>query len=238
MRRSTLFMTALLADPFQAALAQGVPVIDVSAIAHQLEQLAEARNQIAALQQQITQAQQLFTSLNQLTNMGDIASALNTPAVRLALPNDFAGAEKALMGAGGGAFGTNASTQRSANEVFSRPLGDNDFYAQEVLRSQNANAGQISVGQGMYEAATKRLDGLEDLRRQIGQTDSAAAKQDLGNRIATESAMLQTDILRMQALAMVQQAQNQVQKQRSRERFDQMNRQSLQSFGGSPSLTQ
>jgi type IV secretion system protein VirB5 len=232
---SRISVSAFLAST--AAAAQGVPVIDISAIAHQLEQLVEARNQLQALQQQITQAQQLYASVNQLTNMGDIASALNNPAIRRALPSDFASAERALMGTGNGSFGTNASTERAANEVYTRPLGDNDFYATEVKRTQNANAGQISVGQGMYEAASKRIDGLEELRAQIGQADSAAAKADLGNRIQLESAMLQADMLRMQGLAMVQQAHIKVQDQRGRERFDQKIDEGLQSLGASPAAT-
>jgi type IV secretion system protein VirB5 len=237
-----IWLTRLIAIMLttSTAQAQGTPVIDISAIIHQLEQLAEMRNQLTALNQQITQAQQLYASVNQLTNMGDIAAALNNPAIRRALPSDFASAERALMGTGGGSFGTNASAERTANEVYTRPLGDNDFYAAEVKRAQNANAGQISVGQGMYEAATKRIDGLEELRVQIGQANSAAAKADLGNRIQLESAMLQADMLRMQGLAMVQQAQFKVQDQRGRERFDQKIDEGLQSLGApvSASATQ
>jgi type IV secretion system protein VirB5 len=225
----TTFLAASLSTT--SVVAQGIAVIDASAIAHQLQQLAEARNQLQALQQQVTQAQQLYASVNQLTNMGDIAAVLNNPAIRKALPSDFAAAEQALLGTGSGSFGSNAIQQRTSNEVYARPLGDNTFYAAEVRRAQNANAGQISVGQGMYQAASQRIDGLEELRRQIGQAESAAAKQDLGNRIAVESAMLQADMLRMQGLAMVQQAQIKVQDQRGRERFDQKIDEGLQSLG-------
>jgi type IV secretion system protein VirB5 len=213
-----------------AAMAQGVPVIDLSSIAQQIQQLEQMRSQLTALNQQISQSQQMFASVNQLTNMGDIATALNNPAIRRALPADFASVEKALMGTGTGAFGTNADAQRSANEVYTRP-GD-DFYASEVKRTQGANAGAVSVGQGMYEAASARIDGLEQLRQQIGQADSAAAKADLGNRIAVETAMLNTDMLRMQAVAMVQKAQIQVQEQRAKERYDQLVDDGIQSLGG------
>jgi type IV secretion system protein VirB5 len=220
------------------AMAQGMPVIDISAIAQQLQQLEQMRAQLGALNQQIAQGQQLFGSLNQLTSMGDIASALNSPAIRRALPADFASAERALMGTGAGSFGASSDVGRTANEVYSRsPLGDNGFYAQEVKRTQSGNAGQVSVGQAMYDAASKRLDGLETLRQQIGQAASAAAKQDLANRIATESAMAQTDMLRMQALAMVQQAQRQVQEQRGRERFDQQLDAGLDSLGATPAAS-
>ena len=217
------------------AAAQGVPVIDLSSIAQQIQQLEQMRNQLTALNQQISQAQQMFQSVNQMTNMGEIATALNNPAIRRALPADFASVEKALMGTGNGAFGTNADAQRSANEVYTRP-GD-DFYASEVKRTQGANAGAASVGQGMYEAASARIDGLEQLRQQIGQTDSAAAKADLGNRIAVETAMLNTDMLRMQAVAMVQKAQIQVQEQRAKERYDQLVDEGIQSLGGGTSAS-
>jgi type IV secretion system protein VirB5 len=210
--------------------AQGVPVIDLSSIAQQLQQLEQMRSQLTALNQQITQAQKMFDSVNQLTNMGDVASALNNPSIRKALPADFTKLESALMGTGSGAFGTSADALRSSNEVYSRP-GD-DFYATELKRTQGLNAGSMSVGQGMYEAATARIDGLEQLRQQIGQADSAATKADLGNRIAVETAMLNTDMLRMQAVAMIQRAQIQVQEQRSKERYDQLVDQGIQSLSG------
>lgn len=231
MKRRIAAATAVALTIAGPAAGQGVPVIDLSAIAQQIQQLEQMRQQLTALDKQINQAQQMFQSVNQITNMGDIAALLNTPAIRRALPPDFVSAERALMGQGSGAFGATANAERAANEVYTR-LGDGDYYAGEVKRTQNANAGAVSVAQGMYDAASKRIDGLEQLRQQIGQADSAAAKADLANRIAIEAALLNTDMLRMSALSMVQKAQIEVQGQRARERYDALVDDGIKSLGG------
>lgn len=78
-----LFLSSYAAD------AQGIPVIDQSAIAKQIESITQLKSQLDALNQQLQQAQQLYGSLNKLTNMADVASLLNDPAIRKALPGTF-----------------------------------------------------------------------------------------------------------------------------------------------------
>ncbi|RWI37278.1 MAG: P-type DNA transfer protein VirB5, partial [Mesorhizobium sp.] len=56
------------------AAGQGIPVIDQTAIAKQIESIAQLKSQLDALHQQIEQAQQLYGSLNKLTDMADVAS--------------------------------------------------------------------------------------------------------------------------------------------------------------------
>jgi type IV secretion system protein VirB5 len=85
----------------------------------------------------------------------------------------------------------------------------------------------MSLGQQIYDAATKRIDGIDQLRQQISSASDAKDIADLQARIQAESAFLQTDLLRMQGLQMVQQAQAQVEDQRKaedwRKRIDTMN---------------
>lgn len=214
-------------------MAQGVPVIDVAGLAQAVQQFEQMRSQLGVLNQQYQQAQQMYGSVNRLTSMGDIASVLQNPAVRRALPADFGAAEQALMGNGAGAFGSKADAIRGSNEVYSRD-GANDFYSQELRRSQGQNAGQQSVASAMYEASTKRLDGIDQLRAKIGETADAAEKTDLQNRIATESAAIQIDIVKMQALAMIQQAQIQTRDQRAQEHFQKQIDDGVRSLGGTP----
>lgn len=65
------------------------------------------------------------------------------------------------------------------------------------------------------------------MRQQISSASDAKDIADLQARIQAESAFLQTDLLRMQGLQMVQQAQAQVEDQRKaedwRKRIDTMN---------------
>jgi len=208
-----------------AAGAQGIPVIDQTSIAKQLESIVQLKAQLDTLNQQYQQAQQLYGALNKLTNMADVASVLNDPSIRKALPQDFNAIEGLLKGSGSGAFGESASRFLQDNSTYQTSA--NDFYAQELSRIQNKNAGQMSLGQQMYDAATRRIDGIDQLRQQISSASTAKDVADLQARLQAETAFLQTDVLRMQGLRMVQQAQVQVDEQRRsedwRRRIDTMN---------------
>ena len=206
------------------AAGQGIPVIDQTAILKHIESIAQLKSQLDALHQQIEQAQQLYGSLNKLTDMADVASVLNDPAIRKALPSDFAAIEGLLKGEGTGVFKDSASKFLEGNSTY-RTEAD-DFYAKELARVQNKNAGQMSLGQQIYDAATKRIDGIDQLREKISTAGDAKEIADLQARLQAEQAFLQTDVLRMEGLRMVQQAQNQVDEQRNaedwRQRMDAM----------------
>lgn len=206
------------------AAGQGIPVIDQTAILKHIESIAQLKSQLDALHQQIEQAQQLYGSLNKLTDMADVASVLNDPAIRKALPSDFAAIEGLLKGNGSGVFGQSASKFLEGNSSY-RTEAD-DFYAKELSRIQNQNAGQMSLGQQIYDAATKRIDGIDELREKISSASDAKEIADLQARLQAEQAFLQTDVLRMEGLQMVQRAQAQVDEQRKaedwRQRMDSM----------------
>ncbi|WP_168878832.1 P-type DNA transfer protein VirB5 [Rhizobium sp. P28RR-XV] len=195
--------------------AQGIPVIDQTAIAKQIESITQLKSQLDALNQQLQQAQQLYGSLNKLTNMADVAGLLNDPAIRKALPKDFSAVESLLKGSGSGTLGDAASKFLTDNSTYKTSA--NDFYAQELSRLQNKNAGQMSLGQQIYDAATRRIDGIDQLRQQISSASDAKDIADLQARLQAETAFLQTDMLRMQGLQMVQQAEVQVDEQRRAE---------------------
>jgi len=206
------------------AAGQGIPVIDQTAILKHIESITQLKSQLDALHQQIEQAQQLYGSLNKLTDMADVASVLNDPAIRKALPSDFAAIEGLLKGQGTGVFKDSASKFLEGNSTYRTET--DDFYAKELARVQNKNAGQMSLGQQIYDAATKRIDGIDQLREKISTASDAKEIADLQARLQAEQAFLQTDVLRMEGLRMVQQAQNQVDEQRKaedwRQRMDAM----------------
>ncbi|MGR9431314.1 P-type DNA transfer protein VirB5 [Rhizobium leguminosarum] len=208
-----VLMAALV--PVGTVSAQGIPVIDETAIAKQIESITQLKSQLDTLNQQLQQAQQLYASLNKVTNMADVAGLLNDPSIRKALPQDFNAIEGLLKGNGTGVLGNSASKFLDDNSTYRTSA--NDFYAQELARAQNQNAGQMSLGQQIYDAATKRIDGIDQLREQISAAADAKDIADLQARLQAETAFLQTDVLRMQALQMVQQAQVQVDDQRKAE---------------------
>lgn len=214
-RKNLFLATAALLASFSLAHAQGIPVIDQSAIAKQVESIVQLKSQLDALNQQITQAEQLYGSFNKITNMADVASLLNDSSIRKALPQDFNAIESLFKGSGSGVFGDTASKVLENNSTYRTDA--NDFYAQELSRVQKKNAGQLSLGQQIYDAATKRIDGIDELRQKISSAADAKDIADLQARLQAETAFLQTDVLRMQGLQMVQKAAVQVDEQRKAE---------------------
>ncbi|QTG17023.1 P-type DNA transfer protein VirB5 (plasmid) [Agrobacterium tumefaciens] len=223
-RLQGVMLATVLILSAQGAGAQGIPVNDQAAIAKQIESITQLKSQLDALNTQIEKAQQLYGSLNKLTDMADVASVLNDPAIRKALPSDFAAIEGLFKGNGTGVFGDSASKFLDSNATY-RTSAD-DFYAKELSRIQSQNAGQMSLGQQIYDAATKRIDGIDQLREKISSASDSKDIADLQARLQAEQAFLQTDVLRMEGLRMVQQAQSQVDEQRKsedwRQRMDAM----------------
>ena len=211
------------------ASAQGIPVIDVSAIAQAIQQLQH-------MQAQLEQLKQTHASFNKLTSMGDIAAILNKPDVRRALPADFGAAQAALLGQGTGqGTGHSADGFKASDGIYVSPASD--YYTSQVNRQRDGIAGRKAIGQQMYDAASKRIDGIDTLRRQIGQAEDAKTIADLQARIGTEIAAANTDVLRMQAIAMVVRAEEHQEDLRRAQSFEQSLQQQIDTLrgpGGAP----
>ena len=213
-----IFASAALS---RCACAQGIPVFDVSAIAQAIQQLQ-------AMQTQLDQLKQTHASFNKLTSMGEIAAILNKPDIRRALPSNFGDAQTALLGQGADAF-------KSSDGIYVSPASD--YYTAQVNRRRDGIAGQKSIGQQMYDAASTRIDGIDTLRRQIGQAEDPKTIADLQARISTEIAAANTDVLRMQALAMVVRAQEQQDELKRGQDFEQSLQKQIDALrvpGGAP----
>ena len=78
------------------------------------------------------------------------------------------------------------------------------------------------LGQAVYDTASRRIDQLEELRRQISASKDAKEVLDLSARLQAEQALLQNDVLRLQGLAMIQRAQADMDVEREHERRRQM----------------
>ena len=78
------------------------------------------------------------------------------------------------------------------------------------------------MGEAVYDAASQRIDALEELRTRISSATDAKEVLDLSARLQAEQALLQNDVLRMQGLAMIQQARMDMDGQREREKQQQL----------------
>lgn len=196
-------------------------VYDPTAVAKLVEQARQMERQIATLTDQLAESKRLYDSFNKATDAGEIAGLLNTPALRKALPAEFSQIESLVAGSGSGSFAAGLDGYLAQNRVYTANAG-NDFYAAELDRIARRTGTAHTLGQAVYDAAAKRVDQLDLLRRQIGQARDAKDVADLSARLQAESALLQNDVLRLQGLAMIQRAQRDMDGQRERERGRQL----------------
>ena len=221
MRAYQLLITAALAGlPGPSVAQQGVPVFDAGAIAKHVEQIGKLTEQIKTMQAQLTQAKQLYESFNKLTDVNDVASLLSSSEFRKYLPKEFGEIEKLVSGGGGSLAGV---IDRYLDQNRAYQGGDaNSFYRGELDRIARQTGAKHSIGQSVYDTASKRIDELEELRRKITTAKDAKDVLDLSARIQAEQAILQNEVLRMQGLAMVQQARGDMDGQRQKERERQL----------------
>lgn len=200
----------------QPAFAGGVPVIDATAIANAKQEFAQ---EIAQMVKELEEAKRLYDAVNGLTDMADIAEALNDPQVRellgpeaMQIASSLDVSLDALGDLSDTAQGFLDHTQVSTSDVSAE-----DFYRQELDRIGAQSARDAAIGDRIVQAADDRLAGLERLRQAIGGASTQKEIDALTARMQVESAMLQNDTNRIQGLAMLQEAQAKVEEQRNRE---------------------
>jgi len=222
MRRQLMCGVSALALAISAAYgpaqAQGIPVIDNTAIAKHIEQIAYLTQQLSTLQQQYQQLQTLYQSVSRLTDIGQLSNILNDPNVRQFLPANFSQFEPLLRGDISGLTGPLVDMTRrysQDNTVFRSPA--DEFYARELARTGQQIDGRMAVGEQIMRTAQQRQQGLQDLLARITGTRDAAEKADLTNRLLGEIGLLNNDLMRVQGLVMLQTAQGRLTEQREQE---------------------
>lgn len=216
--RGAVLGIALVGASVPAAIAQ-IPVVDGTAILKWAEQARQMQAQLEEAQRIYKQAQELHGSFNQITDAADIASLLNDRQFQQLLPPEYsrtAGAVNDLVR--GNIDGLAEQYDYRENAAASAA---NSFYQQEVQRRKGETYQDMAVGEAVYNQASKRLGGLNQLRDRISTARTPKEAIDLQTRIQAESAILQNEVLRMQGLAMIQEARNRVDDQRAAERSQQ-----------------
>lgn len=218
---SAAALSLTIAAPAHAQLA----VYDASAYAKLLQQAHTAVEQLKQLQRQVQQGERLADSLNVNSNVNALASRLSTPELRQFLPDitRFMAASENGDFSGLGAIGSRATQIRAAYRIYTPTTSSDpspaDRYSAEALeRSGDRIARDQALGESVSAAGAQRLQGLEDLRRSLDTATDARAVFDIQARISAEAALIQNDQMRLQGIAMVQQAQERAQVQRDRER--------------------
>lgn len=202
-----------------------------STLVQEVSQVQSWVTQLQQMEAQLTQAQTLFNHLNQLTNPNQFATLLSNPTLRQFLPTDASQVGN-LVQSGNGQFdqlNQQAQTFRSSNRSYTptTPANTYDQFRQATFENTgNTIATAITHAQAIYQTATTRLQGLEQLRLQLDFSTDQKQSIDLAARIAAEQADIQNDVMRLHGLEM----QMNMQLAGTREQGEEMAHQMQQDF--------
>ena len=199
--------TLLFASPMPA-LAQGIAVHDSANLIQQINAVRQAIQVVAQGKQQIAEAQRLYQDLNKLTDIPALAQQLKSDALR---DLDISGGS--LEGFGNGNLDVVGAGRAKADAVYRDLLAQLGLSGSQQSRAAyDLNARNIGINAGLAEnmgaAVTSRAEGLDQLRSRLSSAGTAKEVADLTARLQLESAAMQNDQLRLQAITLQQQAQD------------------------------
>ena len=218
--RAIVLATGVALTAAASAHAQGIPVIDATAVAKHLEQISELQKQLQEARKIYDTANQLKESMNGITDIKDVAGLLNNSEFQQYLPQEYSQYSDAVNDLiKGKVDGLSQKYDYYGRQGSSTA---NDYYNQELKRQKGETYQDMAVGEAVYNQASKRAEGLNELKDKLASASTPKEVMDLQVRISAESAFLQNDINRMQGLAMIQEARNRVDRQRNIEKKNQL----------------
>jgi len=157
--------------------------------------------------------EKLHNSLNGLTDGASIQDLLGKDKVAKVPPDNYADYQKMIKDGGGGKAGDYARTYREENEVklssISRDAGKEveEFYKNAIEKQKDFNAEAAGTGHAVYEAAVETVKKIEKIATKLESAETPKEVQDYQVQLVALQAKIQTDMLKMQSLAMAQDAQ-------------------------------
>jgi type IV secretion system protein VirB5 len=198
----------------QSAFA-GIPVIDASNLAQQVQQVIAWGKQFEQMEQQFNQLQQQYNSLNGVRGM---ASLVNNPALRNYLPEEF---QDLLSGNNlpAGISGSISAIRDAAQllNVNDTGLSVTSDAAHAFIGAQNQNALNRAVGEEGYRQASQRFDAIQQLLDKVNAAPEQKDILDLQARIQAEEVMVQNEQVKLKTITYLAQAQRDIQQQQARE---------------------
>jgi type IV secretion system protein VirB5 len=205
-RVEALYATLLFVAPVPA-LAQGIAVHDSASLVQQIKSVRESIQMVAQGKQQIEEAQKLYRDFNKLTDIPQVAQQLKSDALR---ELDTSGGS--LEGFGNGNLDVVGAGRAKADAVYRDLLKQLGLAGSEQSRAAfDLNARNIGINAALAEnmgaAVTTRAEGLDQLRDRLASAATSKEVADLTARLQLESAAMQNDQLRLQAIALQQEVQ-------------------------------
>lgn len=213
-----LVSTILAALVASSANAQ-IPVTDGASIANsvqqQVETMAKWKMQYDQMVNQIDQMKQQYSAVTGSRGMGEL---FNNSQLRDYLPQDWQSVYDSVKNGGYSGLSGRGAEVYADNKVF-----DSCAYisVDDAKKACEARAVKASQDKGFaldaYDAAKSRLNQIDQLMRQINQTQDPKAIAELQGRIGIEQAAIANEQTKLQLYSMVAQAEEKVQAQQQRE---------------------
>ncbi|AWQ03656.1 P-type DNA transfer protein VirB5 [Bordetella bronchiseptica] len=201
-----------------AAFAQ-IPVTDGASIAksveNQIETMAKWKMQHDQMVSQIDQMKQQYAAVTGARGMGEL---FNNPQLRDYLPQDWQGVYDSVKSGGYAGLSGRAESIYNDNKVYDACAGLSSMEQRVNCEAQAVKGAQDKAfSLDAYDAAKNRLNQIDQLMRQINQTQDPKSIAELQGRIAAEQAMIQNEQTKLQMYQMVAAAEDRLQQQRRKE---------------------
>ena len=215
-----LFPCAVALSALPTAAHAVMPVIDQAAVANLVRQVAYWRQQLAGMTSQLTQLQQTYTSMTGTRGMQNLLPM--TAQQRNYLPTSYAELMNTVNANSMTYSGLSAQIQSAmtANAVLSSTqlASLTPEMRQLVETGRRSAAVAQAMSQAAYQNTSQRFAALQQLISMIGAAPDLKAIADLQGRVNAEQAMLTNEQTKLQTLAQMVQADEQMRMQRTRER--------------------
>ena len=215
-----------LAATFAPAEA-GIPVIDVANLAQSVQQVIAWGQQYGQMTESINQLRnqyaQLANTYAALTGNRGLGTLLNTPidqAARRYLPADALQLGQLASGTVTGFASLQTTINRYRSSVSAMPTTTfpvGSSAAGALAARIDTLATQQALAESAYSANDQRTADLESMIATIGSANDPKAIAEINARIAAQQALIGNETTRLQALAHLQQVEQQRNEQRGRE---------------------
>lgn len=181
-----IVLSLSMLSPALTTHATGLPVFDAANAINALQQIIHMKEQI---DNQIEQISQLKKQLEAVTGSKDIGSALGNIADQL--PDEW------------------QSIYNSVGNADYKKLIQGKNYTPETALKQLTQDHELSIK--AFNDTKRRLDNIQKMIQKIDETEDLKAAQDLQNRIAAESAIIQNNQTKLDMMARLAAQQEKIQ---------------------------
>jgi type IV secretion system protein VirB5 len=195
----------------------GIPVIDGANLAQAIQQVTAWAKQYEQMSNQIKQMERQVQSTTGGRGLSDLLNDPAYKAARRTLPTD----SQTLLGlANGGSYGNLANSINSIKQATSTLSPANfgsQYAADRWVADLNRAAQNKALSVQAYDAAQQRLSNLEQLMSTISTTEDPKAIAELQARINVEQGLIQNEQTKINAMAMLLRAEQQISEMQARE---------------------